>query len=87
MDTGIERNYEGNYLTFLLKKEGNYTITLTIDDKNGNEYSISRNIIVVSKSANYHTYQTFKKEYDYMVEQNDLKALNEYYFDDKEDVE
>ena len=81
--------YFGHYLTVLLKKEGNYTVTLKINDKNGNEYSISRNIIVVSKSANYKMYQTFKKEYDFMVEQELLREAKEYstYFFDDEDVE
>lgn len=94
-DTGIEHyfpesedNTDGkHYLTFLLKKEGNYTVTLTLKDKNGNEYETSRNIIVVDKSANYNIYQTFKKEYDYITEQEMLKRLNEYYADDKEDIE
>ena len=79
--------YNGRYLTLLLKKEGNYTVTLSLKDKNGNEYSISRNIIVVKKNANYNMYQTFKKDYDAMVEQNLLKELNEFYANDKEYTE
>ena len=75
------------YLTLLLKKEGKYTINLELEDRLGNVYKISRNIIVVSKSANYKLYQTFKREYDFMTEQEMLKQLNEFYFDDKEDVE
>ena len=71
--------YNGRYLTLLLKKEGNYTVTLSLEDKNGNEYTISRNIIVVKKDANYKLYQTFKKDYDVMTEQNLLKELNEIY--------
>ena len=85
--TGITKTYEGRYFTLLLKKEGNYTITLKLEDKNGNEYEISRNIIVVSKSANYKLYQTFKKDYDFITEQNMLKELNEFYAYDKEDAE
>lgn len=77
--TGITKTYEGRYFTLLLKKEGNYTITLKLEDKNGNEYEVSRNIIVVSKSANYKIYQTFKKDYDYMTEQKMLKELNEFF--------
>ena len=69
----------------LLKKEGNYTVTLDINDKNGNAYSISRNIIVVSKSANYKLYQTFKKDYDFMIEQELKKEALEFYEKDKMD--
>ena len=76
--------WTGQYLTFLLKKEGNYTIKLTLTDKHNNKYEVSRNIIVVSKSANYKLYQTFKKEYDYMIQQDELNALNEYYLIDRE---
>ena len=61
----------------LLKKEGNYTVKLKLEDKNGNIYETTRNIIVVSKSANYNIYQTFKREYDTMVEQEMLRELNE----------
>jgi len=79
--------WTGQYLTFLLKKEGNYTIKLTLTDKNGNVYEVSRNIIVVSKSADYKLYQTFKREYDYMIQQDELNALNEYYLIDREETE
>lgn len=75
--TGESRTYIGRYLTMLLKKEGNYTVKLKLEDKNGNTYETTRNIIVVSKSANYHIYQTFKREYDTMVEQEMLRELNE----------
>ena len=75
------------YLTLLLKKEGNYTVTLELEDKLGNTYNISRNIIVVSNSANYGMYQTFKKEYDYYIEQKEIRQLNDFYSDDKEDIE
>lgn len=75
--TGESRTYIGRYLTMLLKKEGNYTVKLKLEDKNGNIYETKRNIIVVSKSANYHIYQTFKREYDTMVEQEMLRELNE----------
>jgi len=76
--TSVTKYFEGNYLTMLLKKEGNYTVTLTLEDKNGNSYSISRNIFVVSKTANYKLYQTFKKDYDYYLEQMVSKELNEF---------
>lgn len=85
--TEEHREYEGKYFTFLLKREGNYTVKLTLDDENGNEYEVSRNIFVVSKTANYNIYQTFKKDYDFMVYQDELKALNEFYLNDKEDDE
>lgn len=75
--TGESSTYTGRYLTMLLKKEGNYTVKLKLEDKNGNIYETTRNIIVVSKSANYHIYQTFKREYDTMVEQDMLRELNE----------
>ena len=75
--TGESKPYIGRYLTMLLKKEGNYTVKLKLEDKNGNIYETTRNIIVVSKSANYHIYQTFKREYDTMVEQEMLRDLNE----------
>lgn len=65
------------YLTLLLKKEGNYTVNLKLEDKHNNKYEISRNIIVVDKTANYKLYQTFKKDYDYMSEQDLLKEMNE----------
>ena len=67
------------YLTLLLKKEGNYTVKLDLEDKLGNTYSISRNIFVVDKSANYNIYKTFKKDYDFMYEQERIKELNEFY--------
>ena len=74
--------------SLFLKKEGNYTVSLTLEDKNGNKYEISRNILVVKKSANYKLYQTFKKDYDFITEQKLLRGeLEEYYLDDKEDVE
>lgn len=71
----------------LLKKEGNYTVTLKLEDKNGNIYETSRNIIVVSKSANYKLYQPFKKEYDYMIEQNMIRELNDIYYNYNEEEE
>ncbi len=77
----------GNYLTLLLKKEGNYTVTLNLDDELGNSYEISRNIIVVDKKANYKLYQSFKTDYDFMIEQSQKQSINEYYLDDKEDTE
>ena len=90
--TGVEQTYtsgnfngyNGKYFTLLLKKEGNYTITLDLEDKNGNKYTTSRNIIVVSKTANYKLYQPFKKDYDYMVEQDMLLQLNEFNAQNKE---
>lgn len=83
--TGEESDYEGLYFTFLLTREGNYTITLRLEDKLGNKYEVVRNIIVVGKSANYKLYQTFKKDYDYVQEQNmliELNKLNEFYIRD-----
>lgn len=77
----------GNYLTLLLKKEGNYTVKLNLDDELGNSYEISRNIIVVDKKANYKLYQSFKTDYDFMIEQSQKQSINEYYLDDKENTE
>lgn len=90
----LDRDYkfkgvEGKYFTLLLKKEGNYTVTLDLEDKNGNKYTTSRNIIVVSKTANYKLYQPFKKDYDFMVEQDmlrDLKEYNTYFVDDESTI-
>ena len=76
--TGNVNEWDGRYLTLLLKKEGNYQVTLDLEDKNGNKYSTTRNIIVVSKDANYKLYQTFKKDYDYLTEQALLKEAREY---------
>ena len=76
-ESNESKPYIGRYLTMLLKKEGNYTVKLKLEDKNGNIYETTRNIIVVSKSANYNIYQTFKREYDTMVEQEMLRELNE----------
>ena len=82
-----EKSFEGKYLTLLVKKEGNYKVTLTLEDKNGNKYEITRNIIVVKKDANYKLYQTFKKEYDLMREEDMLRELNEFYAQDKAENE
>lgn len=82
---GEPKEFKGRFLTMLLKKEGNYTVTLTLEDKNGNTYNTSRNIIVVNKSANYKLYQTFKKEYDYMTEENLIRELNDIYYNVNEE--
>ena len=71
--TGCQQTYGGKYLTCLLKEEGNYTINLTLKDTNGNEYKISRNIFVVNDTANHKIYRTFKKDYDYLMEQKQLE--------------
>ena len=71
--TGHQQTYEGKYLTCLLKEEGNYTISLTLKDTNDNEYEISRNIFVVNDTANHKIYRTFKKDYDYLMEQKQLE--------------
>jgi hypothetical protein len=67
--TGEIKSYNGNYLTLLLRKVGNYTVDLTLKDENGNNYEISRNIVVVNKKANYDLYQSFKKDYDFIMSQ------------------
>lgn len=80
VSTGVTQslyNWDGRYFTLLLKKEGNYQITLELEDKNGNKYSVTRNIIVVSKDANYKIYQTFKKDYDFITEQALLREAME----------
>ena len=71
--SGHEQEYKGKYFTCLLKEEGNYTITLTLKDTNDNEYEISRNIFVVNDTADHKIYQTFKNDYDYLMEQNKLE--------------
>lgn len=75
--TGKNVSYEGRYLTCLLREEGNYTIRLTLEDNNGNKYEINRNIIVVDKDANYNIYQTFKKDYDVYLEEQQLRSIKE----------
>ena len=85
--TNTTQEWDGRYLTLLLKKEGNYKVTLTLEDKNGNKYEITRNIIVVSKDANYKLYQTFKKDYDRMTEEELLREAREFYETDKADVD
>lgn len=70
--TNEYKTYEGRYLTFLLKKTGNYTVELTLKDRRGNEYKITRNIFVVSGGANYKIYQSIKNDYDFLVEQKQL---------------
>lgn len=64
--TGESVSFEGKYFTCLIKKEGNYKISLSFDDINGNHYDTSRNILVVKKSARYEIYQTFRKENEEM---------------------
>ena len=80
------RDFENKkYLIFLLKKEGNYTVTLELEDWLGNKYLISRNILVVNNAANYDIYQTFKNDYDFMTKQeflNELNEFNEYMLED-----
>lgn len=83
--TGTKHIYEGKYFTCLIKTDGNYTINLSLEDTNGNKYEISRNIFVVSPTANYNIYQSYKKEYDNMIEQEQLalsKALQTYSLDE-----
>ena len=76
---GITKYFNGKYLTLLLKHEGEYVVSLTLDDKNGNSYEITKSIIVVSKSANYGLYNSFKKDYEEYVMEQDILKLNEYY--------
>lgn len=38
---------ESEYLTYLFKDEGEYTITLELEDSNGNKYSKTRNIVKI----------------------------------------
>lgn len=70
--------HEGKYFTYLLKDIGDYNIELTIDDNNGNHYSVNRNIIVVDNNANYKLYNRFKEDYDDYIDtktQIELKQL------------
>lgn len=73
--TGKSVEFEGMYLTCLLKDEGNYTVKLNLEDSRGNKYNISRNIFVVDKIANHKIYQTFKKEYDEYMEEDEFRRL------------
>lgn len=65
-DKGLSAVHEGAYLTYLLREEGNYIVTLELTDINGNVYNIERNIIVVTNEANYKLYNAFRK--DFLVE-------------------
>lgn len=61
--TGLYATHEGRYLTYMLKEEGNYIVTLELTDINGNKYNIERNIIVVSGDADYKLYGSFRKDF------------------------
>ena len=56
--------YDGKYFTYLLRHEGDYTISLTIYDIYGNKYSVERNIFVVDKNAKYNRYTSIKTDYE-----------------------
>lgn len=57
--TGKKYTHNGKFITLLLTEEGNYTVSLKIKDINGNIYEASRNLIIVSKDANYKLYTPF----------------------------
>ena len=59
----IEENYPT--FTYLLEKEGSYQLVCSLKDKNDNYYSITRNLFIVSKSANYDNYIDFVKDNGY----------------------
>ena len=62
--TGEGADHFGKFLTYLLKEEGDYVVTLELEDVKGNVYRIERIIAVVSKNANYKIYTPFKNDYD-----------------------
>lgn len=70
--------YHGEYLTCMLKEEGEYMINLTFSDINGNSYEVSRNLFVVDSYADYKLYQSFRKEYDVMNEISAAKDAKQF---------
>lgn len=75
--TGESVEHKGKYFTLLLKKEGDYKIDLSFSDINGNKYSISRNIVIVDKNANYSLYKRLKEEIDDINIRNYERSLYE----------
>lgn len=75
--TTHKQKYEhyGKFFTLLLKEEGDYVVTLKVDDVNGNSYEISRNLIIVSNDANYRLYTPFKTDYDAYFNEKNAKRL------------
>ena len=75
--TTHKQKYEhyGKFFTLLLKEEGDYVVTLKVDDVNGNSYEISRNLIIVSNDANYRLYTPFKIDYDAYFNEKNAKRL------------
>jgi hypothetical protein len=73
--------YTGKYFTCLLRNEGLYSVSLTLYDENNNEYSTTRNLIVVDNQANYKLYTPFNEDYQaYLDEQeykDEIKLLDE----------
>ena len=39
--------FTGRWFTYLFKREGNYTVDLTLADTNGNKMKKSRNIVII----------------------------------------
>lgn len=74
-NTGKYIEHTGKYITFLLKEEGNYRIDLSVEDAQGNKYSISRNIIVVDNNANYKLYTPFKNDYEVYKQEKDYYSM------------
>lgn len=52
--------HEGKYLTYLFKDEGKYNVKVEMKDTNNNEYKLSRNLVVVSKTADYNRFMSSK---------------------------
>lgn len=70
--------HKGKYFTYLLKDEGNYKITLEMDDINGNHYKTERDLFIVSNGSNYKLYTPFLNDYKAYVDENKLKELKIY---------
>lgn len=64
LTTGESVEHGGRYLTMLLKKEGDYTVELSLEDTNGNKYEVRRNMLIVDKDADYSLYTLFRDDYD-----------------------
>ena len=67
--------YNGLYFTYLFEDEGVYNITLEIQDKNYNNYVLTKSIVIVDKDANYEMYHTLKDEYDKYLEAKNERNL------------
>jgi len=67
--------HKGRYFTLLLKKSGDYEVSVSFTDILGNKYSTSRVIVIVDENANYRLYERFKNDYDTMLELEDERNI------------